>query len=540
MYEQVRKRIMRKAQNNYWRDRFERLKTENQALKERLVSSKRENNDLQKELRGRDRLLDSIPAGILIEQEGRIIAANREFLEDLAYASEEVLGHRLLDFVPPDLKKKVRDLHDKRFSGKRVPSQYELDLLTKIGERRCFEARVRKIRHDGRRAFVTNLTLLEKRIREEREQIESKKREALMTMLSGITKKLSQDALVVSRDIQQIKEMVNPETAALIRTLEHIEFVSKETLHTIGKLEVLSVPKDDPSRDELVDLRKTVKSAVSVVNPAIKEFMETHKQEIHLKTYLRSVPPVQGDSGEIQDLMACLILNAVEAMPRGGDLYVTIEESAGYAYIYVQDSGVGISEAIKDRVLDPFFTTKGKDRLGLGLSQSYTIVEKHRGEMEFTSEKGLGTTFSVKFPTARVDQASKSRVSKRRAKHARILIIESEEILNRILLEVFLSKGYRVVVAGSVQEGLYILKKKKFDLILVGSEIVEMKRDAVIQKIRKMNGDQPMALITDRMAEEPPKPKERSGFELIITKPLDMNRVLSDIEAVLNEHVGLS
>jgi DNA-binding response OmpR family regulator len=152
----------------------------------------------------------------------------------------------------------------------------------------------------------------------------------------------------------------------------------------------------------------------------------------------------------------------------------------------------------------------------------------------------LGTTFSVKFPTARVDQASKSRVSKRRAKHARILIIESEEILNRILLEVFLSKGYRVVVAGSVQEGLYILKKKKFDLILVGSEIVEMKRDAVIQKIRKMNGDQPMALITDRMAEEPPKPKERSGFELIITKPLDMNRVLSDIEAVLNEHVGLS
>lgn len=528
---------MQKARNNYWRERFEELKRENEGLKEKLISSKRGYNDLQKELRGRDRLFDSLPAGILLEQEGRIVAANREFLEDLAYASEEVVGHRLLDFVPPDLKKKVRDLHDKRLSGKKVLSQYELDLLTKVGERRCFEARVRKIRHNGRRAFVTNLTLLEERKREERQKIESKKREALMTMVSGITKKLSQDALVVSRDIQQIKEMVNSEPVTLTKILEHIESVSKETLYTISKLEGFSVPKDNPSRDDLVDLRKAVKAAVSVVNPTIKEFIETHKQEINLKTYLRSVPPVQGDSGEIQDLMTCLIVNAVEAMPRGGDLYVTIEENAGYAHIYVQDSGVGISETIQDRVLDPFFTTKGKDRLGLGLSLSYAIVEKHRGEMEFTSEKGLGTTFAVRFPTARVDQKSKSRVSKKRAKYARILIIESEVILNRILLEVFVSKGYRVVPTVSVRQGLHILKKKKFDLILVGLDIVKVKRDAVIQKIRRMNGDQPMALITDRMAEEPPRPEERSGFELIITKPLDMNRVLSDIETVLNEHV---
>ena len=112
---------MQKTRNNYWRERFEKLKTENQALKERLVSSKRENNDLHKELRGRDRLLDSLPAGILLEQEGRIVAVNREFLEDLAYASEEVVGHRLLDFVPTDLKKKMRDLHDKRISGKKIP-----------------------------------------------------------------------------------------------------------------------------------------------------------------------------------------------------------------------------------------------------------------------------------------------------------------------------------------------------------------------------------------------------------------------------------
>jgi PAS domain S-box-containing protein len=529
---------MQKARNNYWRDRFERLKTENQALKEKLVSSKRENNDLQKELRSRNRLLDSLPAGILLEQEGRIVAANREFLEDLDYTPEEVVGRRLLDFVPPDLKKKVRDLHDKRVSGRKVPSQYELDLVTKIGDRRCFEARIRKIRHHGRRAFVTNLTLLDKRKREESERFESKKREALMTMVSGLTRKMSQDAEVVSSGIQQIKEMVDSEHAALTKTLKHMESASKETLHTIGKLESLSVSKDVLAGDDPVDLRKVVKAAISVVNPIMQDYIETSKKEINLKTYLRSVTPIQGDPDEIQELISSLILNAVEAMPRGGDLYVTIEENAGYAHIYVQDSGVGISEAIKDRILDPFFTTKGKDRLGLGLSLAYAIVKKYKGEMEFTSKNDQGTTFSVRFPTMTVDQVSNSRVSKKRAKHAGILIIEPEEILSRILLEVFLSKGHRVVVTDSVRQGLYILKKKNFDLILIDSGTADMKRDAVIKKIRKMNKDQPIALITDQVSEESPKPEERSGYELIITKPLDINKVLRDVEDVLSEHVG--
>ncbi len=529
---------MQKARNNYWRDRFERLKTDHQALKEKLVSSKKENNNLQNELRGRDRLFDSLPAGILLEQEGRIVAANKEFLESLSYASEEVVGRRLLDFVPADIKKKIRNLHDKRLSGKKVPSQYELELLTKVGERRCFEARVRKIRHHGRRAFITNLTLLEKRKRDERERIKFEKKEALMTMVSGLTSKLSQDAGAVSRDILEIKDLVAHDSESLIQKLEHIESISRDALQIIGKLTSLSVSRDNSAGDEFVDLKKAVKSAISLVNPKIKESIETNTQEINLKTYLRSVSPVQGDSGEIRDLMAHLILNAVEAMPRGGDLYVTIEENAGYAHIYVQDSGGGISETIKDRVLDPFFTTKGKERLGLGLSLSHAIVEKYKGEMEFTSGKDQGTRFAVRFPTARIDQASKDRASKKRAKHAHILMIESDEVLNRILLEVFLSKGHRVVTADSVQEGLNILKKKKFDLILVDSSTAEMKRDAVIKKIKKMNGNQPMVLITDRTADEPPKPEERFGFELIILKPLDMNRVLSDVEDVLREHVG--
>jgi CheY-like chemotaxis protein len=357
-----------------------------------------------------------------------------------------------------------------------------------------------------------------------------------MTMVSGLSSKLSRDVSVVTEDIREIKEMVDPEHTALTKRLNHMESASNDVLYTMEKLKNLS--ETVPTGADLVDLRKAVKAAISVIKPIMKEFLETRRQVINLKTYLRTVPPVQGDSIEIQGLMASLILNAVEAMPRGGDLYVTTEENAGFAHIYVQDSGVGIPDAIKDRLMDPFFTTKGKERLGLGLSLSYAIVKRHKGEMEFTSGKGQGTAFTVRLPIVRVDQTSKSRVVKKKVKNAHILIIESEEILNKILLQVFLSKRYRVVAAESVQEGLQILKKKRFDLILLDAGTVEMQRDVVIKKIREMNEDQPMVLIIDQGDKEPSQPEKQSEFELIVTKPLDMNRVMSDIEDILREHAG--
>jgi PAS domain S-box-containing protein len=530
---------MQKSRNDYWRSRFERVQAENQVLKERLVSSKKENRDLQKGLRSRDRLFDSIPAGILLEQEGRIVAANREFLEGLGYALEEVIGRRLLDFVPLDLKKVVRDLHDKRVAGKKVPSQYELDLLKQDGERRCLEVRVNKIRHNGRRAFLTNLTWLEKRKREERERIEFQKREALMTMVSGLTGKLSQHVKVLSENVQRIKEMADPAHGALTKRLEHIESVSNDTLNAVELLKKLLASKDDSAADVLVDLRKAVKAAISITHPMMKEVVETRKQEINLKTYLRSVPPVQGDPDEIRDLMVSLIRNAIEAMPRGGDLYVTTEENAGYAYIYIQDSGLGIPDGIKDRILDPFFTTKGKDRLGLGLSLSYAIVKRHKGDMEFSSEKDQGTTFIVRLPTVREEETSNGRAVKRRIRNAHILIIEPEEILNQILSQVFVSRGHRVVPAYSSLEVRQMLNKKKFDLILVDSLTPDIENDAVIKKMRKMNGNPPMALITNEPAEDLFRAKKESGFDLIITKPLDMDTVLKDVEAVLRARGGV-
>ena len=161
-------------------------------------------------------------------------------------------------------------------------------------------------------------------------------------------------------------------------------------------------------------------------------------------------------------MLSYLVRNAIEAMPEGGHLYLSTEESAGYAHIYIQDSGVGIPARIRGRILDPFFTTKGSENPGLGLNLSRAIIQRHHGEMEISSKKNEGTMVTVRLPLAKREGQKKERSPRRKAiKNARILIIEEDPMIGELLLQTLESKGCRVTIAMSVAEGL------------VGIEVVE-------------------------------------------------------------------
>ncbi len=525
---------MQKSKQDYWRDRYEKVKAENQILREKLGTLKRETRDLQKVIKNNSKLFHSIPAGILLVQQGIIVDINRGALGHLGYAPEEVMGHNFLDFVHPEVKKNMKDLHNKRISGKRVPSQYETDLVTKDGERMSCEVRVKRIRFNGRRAFLVNLTLLERRKERERDHIQFTKREALGTMASGLHEKLNRDLRGISEKMQLVKRMTDSEDGALMKGLENIESASKEIINTARFLESLAATKPDPSDGALFDLRKVVKKAISQINPKLKDLAEKGKQKINLKTYLRSVSPIEGDPDEIQEMVLNLILNAVEAMPRGGDLYLTTEENAGYAHIYIQDSGVGIPAPIKDRIWDPFYSTKGKDRLGLGLSLSHAIVKRHKGEVELSSQKDHGTTFTVRLPVAKKDLRARPRPAKRKIKNAQILMIRDEDIVSELLSQVLVSRGHKVVMVSNGSEGLQKLTKKRFDLVLADSA-ADVGGVALIKKIEKIKKQLPFVLMKGRRVGEQLGATRESAFDLIIRKPLDMDKVVGQVEDLLRQ-----
>jgi two-component system, NtrC family, sensor kinase len=124
---------------------------------------------------------------------------------------------------------------------------------------------------------------------------------------------------------------------------------------------------------------------------------------IDVKTHLdETVPEVQGDPVQIQQVVAHLVENAINAMPQGGTLDVSLRSVDGDALrLRIADTGKGIPSTIRERIFDPFFTTKEQaGRVGLGLSVSHSIVEAHHGQIVVESEEGVGAAISVLLPAA--------------------------------------------------------------------------------------------------------------------------------------------
>jgi signal transduction histidine kinase len=170
--------------------------------------------------------------------------------------------------------------------------------------------------------------------------------------------------------------------------------------HTVKKLQEFTRPKTDASKFVPLDVNEIIDGATELVKTKIKDEAEAKGIQIEVHTLQNRVPPVMGNPVELREVLLNIILNSIDAMPEGGRITFKTEHGDGYVSIEASDEGIGMPEHIRQRVFDPFFTTKGVQRSGLGLSISYGIIHRHRGEIEVRSQEGVGTTFLIRLPTA--------------------------------------------------------------------------------------------------------------------------------------------
>jgi len=486
------------------KDRFEkkiaRMRADQERLRKEIALLRKENQKAARASNQREALLHSLPAGFIVLEKAKIVEANEFILARLGYLSEDVVTRPFADFVHPRLKNVTRDFQRRRASGKWAPEEYETDLVAKNGDVLSCDVRVRKVRRGGRNAFLLMLTPSEERKKREKDLVELRKRESLCRM---------------AREI-----------------LRRVEPSGEENLAEMtGALESYTKEAPGPSLKSFVDLRKVVREAVARVGPKLNDSPEAQGSGIHLKTYLRAVSPVEGDPEEIEEMLSHVVFNAVEAMPHGGDLYLSIEENAGQAHIYVQDCGVGIAPEILDKVFDPFFTTKEDGRPGLGLCVAQAIARRHKGTLEVSSKKNEGTVVTIRLPLA-TGSPKKAR-RRRKANEVCILLVEEDGMVRDLLQKVLDHKGYRVSAVSTGTEALQHLGRKAFDAVIVGSGTPDMKVQNLIKEIRRKKPNLSVAWITGGERSER-KSKEKSPVvDLLIPKPIDMTNTLAKLSELL-------
>jgi two-component system NtrC family sensor kinase len=198
-------------------------------------------------------------------------------------------------------------------------------------------------------------------------------------------------ARLVGRELQK-REVPNRDE--MVDQLRTIERESKRCGDLVKNL--LTFSRQAPSHREPNDLNTVVDRAVSLV----KHKLEMQNIEL-VETLAPGLPPVACDANQIQQVILTLLVNASEAMPKGGRVEVSTEfdAAAGHGVVRVKDTGSGIPEDVLPRIFDPFFTTKEDQlRTGLGLAVAHSIVEQHAGEISVASTPGVGTEFKVTVP----------------------------------------------------------------------------------------------------------------------------------------------
>jgi CheY-like chemotaxis protein len=201
--------------------------------------------------------------------------------------------------------------------------------------------------------------------------------------------------------------------------------------------------------------------------------------------------------------------------------------------VVVEDTGAGMSESVRLRIFDPFFTTKGVAGTGLGLSVSYGLLAKHKGEVTVRSREGEGTTFFLTFPAAvekTAEPATPTAPGPPRA--GRVLIIDDEAVLREAVTEALVLAGHRVEAAAGGREGILRFRPGEFDVVLTDLGMPEVSGLDVARAIKGVDPSVYVILCTGwgnvPGAEAPLRDR---GVDLLLPKPFRVADVVAAVQA---------
>ena len=276
-----------------------------------------------------------------------------------------------------------------------------------------------------------------------------------------------------------------------------------------------------------VDLNRLVEDIVELTRPRWQDEPQTRGLEIRVGVQTAELPPVTGDPAALREVLVNLVLNAVDAMPRGGTITITTGATEQGAFCAVRDTGTGMSPEIQRRVFEPFFTTKGVRSTGLGLSVNYGILQRHGGELTIDSVEGQGTTVTVRLPPAPIlAEAATATTIAAPPTPLEILVIDDDPEVRSLLSEMLRQDGHRVTEATGGAEGLDRLAgDPSIDLVLTDLGMSGMTGWEVARAIKASRPALRVGLLTG-WGEEPPGYGEgRTVVDFVLTKPL-MREVL--------------
>jgi two-component system, cell cycle sensor histidine kinase and response regulator CckA len=292
----------------------------------------------------------------------------------------------------------------------------------------------------------------------------------------------------------------------------------------------------------------------TIVDRSSQLFGRTRREIVIEKKLREDIWTVEVDRGQIEQVLLNLYVNAWQAMPGGGTLYlqtdnITIdvpnedhpnsEAPGSYVRISVTDTGIGMDAKTKERIFDPFFTTKDRGRgTGLGLASAYGIIKNHGGFINVYSEKGEGTTFNIYLPRSAKESLTEKKETEKQYSHGTetVLVVDDEELNINVTKLILQKLGYQVVTAGGGEEAMeiFINPGHKIDLVILDMVMPEMGGGETYELIKQIHPAMKCILASGYSINGHAADIMKKGVEAFIQKPFTMGELAEVVRQVLD------
>ncbi len=452
-------------------------------------------------------VVESMSEGLgIFTRDGELVYCNTRFAELIGYRREDLYlkkaAHIFFPDGTPEQEAFIEEM-SRRYKARMrgVSENYEAQVYHKNGERIWLEISAGPfVGLDGTTVgsigAITNIT--------ERKSLEqqlrwSQKMEAVGRLAGGV----AHDFNNLLTSIYGYTEMIQRKLSKSDPNYDKIEIIRKSTESaTALTRQLLTISRRDVVQPRVLMLDDEIREHISLVKGLIGQVIELEED------ISSSLPPVEFDAAQIQQILMNLAINARDAMPDGGKLKVSVFEKnlphglvttraslnpGTYVVLAVEDTGNGMDEHVLSHLFEPFFTTKAGKGSGLGLSTTYAIVRHQSGEILVSSEPGKGSRFEVYFPAADrpyVAQEQTQLVTVPAEGTETILVAEDEESVRELVSEVLEEFGYTVLQASDGAEALEIAANttERIDLLL--SDVV-MPHVNGIELTKRLKKDMP-------------------------------------------------
>ncbi len=485
-------------------------------------------------------LVENAGDGIFILQDEVVRFVNKKAIEMTGYTREELLLTPFVELIHPEDRRSALTRYERRIEGENVPTTHSFRALNKAGETIWIQSNAIEFIWRGKPAvlsFVRDITHTKKI---ENMLNHMQRQEALGTMASGI----ANDFNNILAPILGYAEMLEEELQEDPDKHEKISQIFNGAIRAnqlINQILTLSTPQ--PSDKEELDVYQAVQESINLSRAILPHSIEIERSLSQDCGQILAVP------SQFHQIVMNVITNAHQAMQKdGGTLSISLSEREGYdfegtkrqMYIHlrVQDTGLGMEEAVVEKIFNPYFSTK-ENSSGLGLSVAYALIKEMNGHIDVESKVGEGTRFDIYIPT--VTTTKKAPIASQVTATAltgqeNILLVDDEAPVLKLYEQILENKGYQVAKFEDSPAAIAEFKQSpdKYDLVITDMSMPNICGDEVAKQMQEARPDIPIIICTGYSDTFSEKDAEAVGIKAYLRKPVTSIDLLTTVRKAID------